>query len=545
MLNDRLKTLLLLASLTLPACGPNAADVDPFDADGELGQDEDALTGVSDDDLNGLYVATVGAEVLAEEAMVYSWPESGIRLTLKGATVPLKRSGDALTGAGVALTVKPNAAGVGDDSIEGTVNGAAVVLRRDTRPKEPVTLALPKDRPFRSFLDEVIAPAAQRDRESYTTLRSAPMGTWLRDVQLYRSGAWLRKYFKGANRSEQSSAFHDVVSAVNNLRTTPRRMTKEFRFSNALKANLSDPELTGLAMSTFSMYFPTAAGRALRIRLTDDAMAYFITDRPQRAERLGLVVMDTPTHHPLASTFGRQLLDLGEMPAADTVTYARVLMELLARSDASGASQLSPVGRSALIDWYAVMAIEDYRGVAFGMANLGWGYNMSNVQFYGLVARSLARPGAVDSAGAPVKGQVIVGAQLRPGEPSYADVLNDGGDMQEYGDMARLKTLATAYLRERHPQRVAEVEASFAGVVPANELGSLARNDVFHFICAQLYDARGRTAALKDPAKAVRAVNAVVALFQTLETDSAPFEAWLLTKGLTQSDVPAPKSTGF
>ncbi|MBI3181917.1 MAG: hypothetical protein HYZ28_07210 [Myxococcales bacterium] len=124
-------------------------------------------------------------------------------------------------------------------------------------------------------------------------------------------------------------------------------------------------------MSTFGMYFPTSAGRSLRLPITSDSTAYFITDRPVRAERIGLVVMDTPSHGPLASTFGRQLLDLGEMPASDSPACARAMMDLLAKSDVSRAGQ------------------------------------------------------------------------LRPGDPSYADVLNHGNDMQEYPDMARLKTLTT------------------------------------------------------------------------------------------------------
>ena len=53
------------------------------------------------------------------------------------------------------------------------------------------------------------------------------------------------------------------------------------------------------------------------------------------------------------------------MPSADTAIYARAMMELLAKSSNASASQLSGVGRSAITDWYAVMAIEDYRGVAF------------------------------------------------------------------------------------------------------------------------------------------------------------------------------------
>ncbi|MBN8426912.1 MAG: hypothetical protein J0L65_05520, partial [Xanthomonadales bacterium] len=70
---------------------------------------------------------------------------------------------------------------------------------------------------------------------------------------------------------------------------------------------------------------------------------------PSRGAPIGLVVMDTPTHGPLASTFGRQLLDLGEMPVADSATYVRVMMDLLVKSDVSRFSQLSGTGRSARV----------------------------------------------------------------------------------------------------------------------------------------------------------------------------------------------------
>ncbi len=545
MKTDPKKTLSLLLLLALAACGPNVASIEGFDEEEGLLDEAEALTVVSDDDLNGLWSPIADGGVVGENAVVESWPAVGIRLTFNGASHQLTRSADVLTGAQVSLAVKVNGSSIADDTLEGTVAGQAVVLKRDTRVKPPIVLSFPGDRPFRSYLTEVIAPAAQRDRESYVTLSATKTGPWLRSCELYKSGSWLYKYFKGTTWTERNTSFHNVVNAVNYVKTTPRRMTKEYKFSSALQANITDPALMGLAMSTFSMYFTAAGGRALRMPITSDSMAYFITDRPVRAERIGLVVMKTPTHGPLASTFGRQLLDLGEMPPQDSAAYSRAMMDLLVKSDVSRATALSGVGRSALTDWYAVMAIEDYRGVAFGWPTLGWGYNMTNVQFYGLVTRALARPGEVDSAGLPVKGQVIVAGQLRPGEASYADVLNSGNDMQEYQDMARLKTLTTQYLRAYHPALVAELEASFAGIVPSSELDYRARADLFHFICAQLYDVRGRTAVLKDPARATRAVNAVVALFDALNANSAQLEAYLLANGITKSNVAAPKSTGY
>ena len=45
--------------------------------------------------------------------------------------------------------------------------------------------------------------------------------------------------------------------------------------------------------------------------------------------------------------------------------------------------------------------------------------------------------------------------------------------------------------------------------------------------------------------EATRVINAVAALFDTLQSQSTQLETYLLSKGLTKSNVAAPKSTGF
>jgi len=110
--------------------------------------------------------------------------------------------------------------------------------------------------------------------------------------------------------------------------------------------------------------------------------------------------------------------------------------------------------------------------------------------------------------------------------------------------MANLKRLATSFLRAEHPAIIDEVEAAFANIVPKSELPERALQDIFHFITAQLYDPLGRTANLQGAA-ANRAVNAVVAVFDTLSSDSAGFEAYVLAHGYSKSSVAAPKATGF
>ncbi len=546
---------LALTVLGAPACSPPEEDSAPLEDADDVDVDDEGKadttgtpsawsTTLNEDNLNGLWTATVGGSPAADGAVIDSWPAVGIVIHLQGRDYRVVRSGTTLIGQGVSLTLKPNKSGVSDDSIEGTLDGKTVRLVRDVTPKDTITLQLPGDRPFRSFLLETLAPAAQRDRESYKVLSSSDMLRWLNTCELYKSGSWPRQYMKGATLSEQYDNFRKIVYALNGARTSPHALIHNARFVGTLQANLKDPSKAGLAMSTFTMYFATAGGGSVRLPLGSDALGYFITDRASRAEKIGVVAMDTPLHGPLASTFGRLLLDLGAMPAADDVTYTRTMMELLAKSDPRRVQTLSQAGRSAITDWYTVMAIEDYRGISFGRPTLGWGYNMTSGQFYGLVVRALARPGQKDAAGNPVIGQVLVGGELRPGDPSYADILNEGKDLKELADMARLKLLATQYLQTARPSLVQAVQTAFAGIVPQNELDSRARTDIFHFIAAQLYDAQGRTAKLKGAA-ADAAVSAVAALIDALNRDSAQLEAFILKAGYVKSSTPAPKSTGF
>lgn len=537
---------LLLAALLAPVAScmsqDHGQDYDLENTDDTKADGATTAPQVTDDQLNGIWLVSTDGQDGERATMIESWSAIGIQLH-DGATVtPLVRSADTLTGDGITLTVHPNKAGIRDDELEGTIGGQTVTLRRDTKVKAPITVAFPGNEPYRAWLEDTILPLAQQDRESFKRFSHSQVYAFLSRCELYKHGSWFREYMKGSTWAEQSKSFSNIIYAMDHQTTTPHAIVGNYKFQTAVKANLKDPTKIGLALSSLGMYFSTAAGGALRFPIASDSTAYFITDRPARAELLGLVVMDTPTHGPLASTFGRQLLDLGAMPASDDPTYARTMLELLAKTDNSRAEQLSPTGRSALTDWFSVMTIEDYRGVAFGYPTLGWGYNMTNVQFYGLVVRSLARPGMTDSTGQPIAGQVIVGNTLEPGDPSYADVLNGGNDMQEYPDMARLKQLATQFLVQYHPDVVNNVYSAFATIIPLDQADYRAQQDIFHYITAQFYapQSRGLTGATAD-----QAIAAVAALFDTLDADSANFQAFILANGITQATTPAPKSTGF
>lgn len=108
--------------------------------------------------------------------------------------------------------------------------------------------------------------------------------------------------------------------------------------------------------------------------------------------------------------------------------------------------------------------------------------------------------------------------------------------------MARLKTLATAFLKAKHPDAVTAVQNAFAKVIPMAQADFRAQSDIFHYITGQFYDTRIATLVGTD---ADNAINAVGNLFDVLASDHANFEAYILANGITKSATPAPKSTGF
>ncbi len=107
--------------------------------------------------------------------------------------------------------------------------------------------------------------------------------------------------------------------------------------------------------------------------------------------------------------------------------------------------------------------------------------------------------------------------------------------------MAKLKQLATAYLTAKHPELIANVKAAF-NWVPSTELDYRASSDIFHYIGSHLYDEHARWST---SLKADAAIASVVALLDTLNAESADFEAFILTQGIAKAATPAPKSMGF
>ncbi len=561
------------------------------------------------DDLNGVWSARVAGQQVSDTALTESYTPGGTQITLRfqGKVVALRKSGNDLTGSAVTDGIVGNlpgldqptnqtpevrlrAAGLStraldDDTLTGTFFGQQVVLARDTSARAPITLRLPGDRPWVRFLREVLIPLTAQDRETYHLFEAAPARGFLESCQLHQSGYWHRKWMLGGAGAQGRRSFDAVIDGMVGQRVSPRSITTS-SFGPLLRRNMAPAAQSqyALARSGLGMYFSTAAGGSVRIQVTDsgDATIYYITDR-RANEKNGLVVMATPAHPPLASSFGRWLLDFSRMDHADDPTFARALLETVVESSTRSANRLrSGHGRSAYADYLGVMAIEDQRGVMFANDDLSWGYNMTSGSFTALIARALShgerRPGPdlVALRGDTAKNrslrrsleldgreelatQVIVRTggrlELRPGDCSYFDVLNGaddvlagegvrgGDDFQEAGGMADLRRLTTRWLREQHPALVTALERSLAPFIPADELSSDAEEDVLHLLCENVYSFEHFARVNRTQGR--RVITAGAAVMSAIHRHSRDLEAFLLANGVTRSTAWAPRASGY
>jgi hypothetical protein len=562
------------------------------------------------DDYNGVWTVRLDGQAQTDTALTESYRPGGtaITLRLKERVVPLKRDGNTLTAGATDNGIVDNLPGTTppatspddvrltvsglqtkdptDDRLTGTFFGQEVELRRDTRAKPPIVLRLPGDRPWVRFMREVLIPKTAEDRETYHRFQHAEAKRFLTSCQLYRTDYWLRKYMKGGASEQGKRSFDAIIRGMNGLTISPRSISSS-PFGGILRSNMAPAamESYALARSGLGMYFSTAAGGAVRIEVTDnrDCVIYYITDRRANSKN-GLVVMDTPAHPPLASSFGRWLLDFSHMDYADDLAFSRALLETMVISSSRSANQLtSPSGRSAYTDYLGVMAIEDQRGVMFANDDLSWGYNMTSGSFTALIARALSHgerrtgPDLVAILGDTTKNrnlaqrleltgreelatQVIVesfdgGPELRPGECSYFDTLNGaddvlagegisgGNDFQEGRGMSTLRRLTTKWLREKHPQLVTAAEQSVAMFIPQDELASRSKEDVFHLLCENFFEHERFSRV--TPAQGRKIITSAMALVQTIREQSRDLEAFILANGVTKSTEWAPRASGF
>src|SRR5262249_20770150 len=148
-------------------------------------------------------------------------------------------------------------------------------------------------------------------------------------------------------------------------------------------------------------------------------------------------------------------------------------------------------------DYFAIMSIEDQRGVMFeGFGT--WGWNMTYGSWTGLISRALSNgkmrqgppsvtiTGHTFTFGKELDSKVLVpgadgGFELRPGDATYFDTVNGannildgvgmkgGGDFSAGGGMAELNQITTKWLLKKHPDLVTRVRDSLSGVIPPSE----------------------------------------------------------------------------
>ena len=367
------------------------------------------------DDLNGLWTLTLDGQAKGT-ALSESYYGVRFRILPDGKPVYLVRDGDVLTldpdaegNTGIATIVgggsggANNAAGsqvkltiagldtkkTSDDKITGNWFGKQAVFIRDTSVKPPIEINMAGgvgDRPWVRFMREVLIPKSAEDRESYHKFDRQAGGAWIKGTELGSKNYWVTKGW-----IKSPAAFEEVFQLYHGTLNTPRNILST-KLGTVVKERMREDKKgeLGLALSQFGMYFSTASGGAVRLIVTSnrDSIVYYITDR-RAHERTGLVVNATPTHKPLASSFGKWQNDAGEMTLDDDEPYDRAVLELMVKSNTSSMNQVSGTGRGAFTDYFGIMAIEDQRGVMFGNDGLDWGRNMTEASFIISIIRSL------------------------------------------------------------------------------------------------------------------------------------------------------------
>lgn len=369
------------------------------------------------DDMNGMWTVSLDNQNQPGRAMTESYHGHWIRLMPDGTPVELQRNGDVLTskatgdtggltgGVGGGNGNNPNAAAPqvrltitgfstpdkADDKLTGTWFGKKAIFSRDLSPRGPIELDLARgigDRPWVRFMREVLIPKSAEDRETYHRFDRQQGGRWIMATELGAKGYWITK---GWLRNQ--ATFDGVFASYHEVLNSPRSILSTrlgTLIGNAMRPDKKTKEL-GLALSSLGMYFSTGSGGSVRLIITSnrDSIVYYITDR-RAHERTGLVVNATPTHAPLASSFGKWQNDAGEMTLADDEPYDRAVLELMVKSNTSSMNDVSRTGRSAFTDYMGIMAIEDQRGVMFGNNSLDWGRNMTEASFIISVIRALS-----------------------------------------------------------------------------------------------------------------------------------------------------------
>lgn len=364
------------------------------------------------DDLNGVWTMTLDGQAVDGRVMTESYHGIWIRQLPSGEPIELERSGDDLTskagsttgitdvigGGGTANATTPqvklkitglNTKDKADDKLTGTWFGKKAVFSRDLSAKGPIELNLSAgigDRPWVRFMREVLIPKSAEDRETWHRFHKQHGGGWIMGTELGAKGYWISKGWvrdqNTFNRVFQD--YHDVLNSPRSILSTKLSTL----VGNAMRADKQGEK--GLALSSLGMYFSTASGGSVRLIITEnrDSIVYYITDK-RAHERTGLVVNATPTHRPLASSFGKWQNDAGEMVLADDDPYDRAVLELMVKSNTSSMNDVSKTGRSAFTDYMGIMAIEDQRGVMFGNDDLDWGRNMTEASFVISIIRAL------------------------------------------------------------------------------------------------------------------------------------------------------------
>jgi hypothetical protein len=326
-------------------------------------------------------------------------------------------------------------------------------------------LSLPGDRSFFKFMNDQYAPATTKDRDTRRTVNKESViafanamdaSTWQRDLTVLSPGT--------------EATFEKLLAEIDGQSFSPSDMSDPSgKFGQALKPLLAPstdpkyPDPLPLAVLQFGPIVAMGSGGGVIVHLGDGAQGnktffYVLSDRAKTHKGgadLGCY-MSTPTHKgPLATSYNRYLKDLSSMPASDDAVFFRHEIEVLASSDASSISKLSPLGQSVSTDFIGIYSAELYRVVTGEVGQ--WELDMAEVT---LIADYVRAAGKVIQLNGTT-------ATLADGAPSYYYV--PGGLLHKRPDRQKLQQLVTQAERKLNPSVVSAVE-SLIGVSSSTDL---------------------------------------------------------------------------
>ena len=214
---------LLVASLLIAttACAVAGDDTD----DGFDDSTDEVSTVVADDDLNGLWTATIDGAPATDDVVIESWSAVGIRVHVGADVYQLSRNGDTLSsGQGSLDRRRRTAAASPTTTMEARSAASRSCSRATSRPSRRSRSSFPGDRPFRSFLtDTARARCAAGSRVVQALTTTTDVGHVPPELRALQARLVAAEVHEGRHlRASRARPSTRSSTRSNGLKTTPR-----------------------------------------------------------------------------------------------------------------------------------------------------------------------------------------------------------------------------------------------------------------------------------------------------------------------------------